>query len=228
MLIQDLHFVTSLAWEPPGRACLVRATWVALARDRLWGRLLRILPCLLALPGDLKVPGDTPCVFGLVLGIAWFGQVELDGSRHGFHFEFASSPDLRDAYACQSLICNRASASGVRRIPEQMNFDLLSDLDWRTREGRFLVAVRRDLTAHIGGKPNLVQRQLIERAARLTLYVELLDARSLAAGSMSDHDQKQYLAWSNSLVRLLKTLGIKGAGAAPVRSLSDIVGGGDA
>jgi hypothetical protein len=39
---------------------------------------------------------------------------------------------------------------------------------------------------------------------------------------MTDHDQRQYLAWSNALVRLLRDLGIKGA-AAPKVSLDDVV-----
>jgi hypothetical protein len=39
--------------------------------------------------------------------------------------------------------------------PERLNFDLLRDLDWRTREGKLLIAVRRELTAHVGGNPNL-------------------------------------------------------------------------
>jgi hypothetical protein len=85
---------------------------------------------------------------------------------------------------------------------------------------RFLTAVRKQLTAHVGGNPNFVQRQLIERGARLTLYVEMLDARSLKAGSMSDHDQKQYLAWSNSLVRVLRDLGIEAAAARSIPCIS--------
>jgi hypothetical protein len=70
--------------------------------------------------------------------------------------------------------------SRKRRGPHperELNFDLLSDLDWRTREGKFLIAVRKQLTAHVGGAPNHIQRQLIERASRLSLYVEMLDAR---------------------------------------------------
>jgi hypothetical protein len=45
---------------------------------------------------------------------------------------------------------------------------------------------------------------------------------------MSDHDQRLYLSWSNALVKCLRGLGIKGEAPAPVRSLSDIVGGSDA
>jgi hypothetical protein len=116
-----------------------------------------------------------------------------------------------------------------RRSPHpesQLNFDLLSDLDWRTREGKFLMAVRKQYAAHVGGNPNSVQKALIERAARLSLYVEMLDARSLAAGSMSDHDQRLYLSWSNALVKCLRGLGIRGEATPPAKvSLDDYVKG---
>ena len=71
---------------------------------------------------------------------------------------------------------------------------LLEGIDWRTREGQVLIAARAELTAHVGGNPNNVQKALIERAARLTLYIELMDARALAAGTMSERDSRQYLA----------------------------------
>jgi hypothetical protein len=50
-------------------------------------------------------------------------------------------------------------------------------MDWRSREGKVLIDARAQLTAHVGGNPNNVQKALIERAARLTLYVELMDAK---------------------------------------------------
>ena len=50
-------------------------------------------------------------------------------------------------------------------------------MDWRSREGQVLIAARAELTAHVGGNPSNVQKALIERAARLTLYIEMMDAR---------------------------------------------------
>jgi hypothetical protein len=76
-----------------------------------------------------------------------------------------------------------------------------------------LIAARAELTAHVGGNPNNVQKALIERAARLTLYVEMMDARALAAGTMSERDSRQYLAWSNALRLCLRDLGVKAAPA---------------
>jgi hypothetical protein len=51
---------------------------------------------------------------------------------------------------------------------------------------------------------------LIERAAWLTLHVAQLDAKATATGGMTDHAARQYLAWSNSLTRTLRELGLKG------------------
>lgn len=56
----------------------------------------------------------------------------------------------------------------------------LHPLDWRTREGKLLAAARAELIAHVGGHPNNVQKALIERAARLTLYIELMDRDAVA------------------------------------------------
>jgi hypothetical protein len=35
-----------------------------------------------------------------------------------------------------------------------------------------------------------VQKALIERAARLTLYIELMDAKALEAGTMTERDSR--------------------------------------
>ena len=84
----------------------------------------------------------------------------------------------------------------------------LSNLDGRTREAKLLRRVRSELTAHVGGKPSATQRMLIERAATLALHVETLDRKVLQGGVMSEHDSRTYLAWSNSLTRTLRELGL--------------------
>ena len=72
--------------------------------------------------------------------------------------------------------------------------------------------VRAELTAHVGGNPSATQRALIERAAALTLHLTLLDAKLLrTGGAMTGHDSRQYLAWSNSLTRTLRELGLREA-----------------
>ena len=55
------------------------------------------------------------------------------------------------------------------------------------------------------------QRVLIERAARLMLYIEIMDRETLEAGTMSERNSRQYLAWTNSLRLTLRDLGLKAA-----------------
>jgi hypothetical protein len=74
-----------------------------------------------------------------------------------------------------------------------------SKLDRRTREAKLLVATRAELTAHVGGNPNPVQRALIERAARLTVYIKAMDHEALESGTMSERNSRQYLAWVGAL-----------------------------
>lgn len=91
-----------------------------------------------------------------------------------------------------------------------------------SKEGRFLRAVERELTQHIGGSPSAAQRMLISRAARLALQLEMMDEAALAAGgAMSEGNSRRYLAWSNTLSRTLRELGLKGV-AAKAPSLADI------
>ena len=46
------------------------------------------------------------------------------------------------------------------------------------------------------------------------VYIEVMDRETLEAGTMSERNSRQYLAWSNSLRLTLRDLGVK---AAPVR-----------
>ena len=49
----------------------------------------------------------------------------------------------------------------------------------------------------------------------------MMDARALEAGTMSERDSRQYLAWSNALRLCLRDLGVK---AAPAEKLPDLDG----
>jgi hypothetical protein len=94
-------------------------------------------------------------------------------------------------------------------------------IDGRSREGRFLRAYERQLTEHCGGAPSVVQRQLIARAARIALHLELMDERSLAGDHVfTQHDHTHYVSWSNSLARMLARLGLQPA-AAPQPTLAE-------
>ena len=83
-----------------------------------------------------------------------------------------------------------------------------------------MAGVRADLTEHVGGRPSATQRMLIERAAWLTIHVAQLDAKGVGPG-LTEHDHRQYLAWSNTLTRTLRTLGLEGA-SPPADTLDDM------
>jgi hypothetical protein len=89
--------------------------------------------------------------------------------------------------------------------------ETLSKRDGRTREARFLDSIRASLVGHLGGRPSATQSLLIQRAAQLTLRIDLLDRKMAENHELTDHDARTYLAWTASLSRLLRALGMKGA-----------------
>ena len=101
--------------------------------------------------------------------------------------------------------------------------DSLAKISGRTREGRIVRGVRADLIAHVGGRPSATQRVLIERAAMLTLRIACMDAKQ-TNGVLSEKDGREYLAWTNTLTRLMRQLGMKGAAERP-RSLAEHIAG---
>lgn len=91
----------------------------------------------------------------------------------------------------------------------------LAKLDHRTREARFMKERRAELLAHVGGSPSAVQRMLIERACWLSLQVAMLDMKQAEGRDFTPHDVDQYLAWTGSLTRLLRNLGLQGVAQRP-------------
>jgi hypothetical protein len=75
--------------------------------------------------------------------------------------------------------------------------------------------VVRDLTRQIGGRPTPAQEMLIGRIGWLSVHLARIDARALAAGEMSDHSRREYLAWSNTMTRTLAILGFQAAPPPP-------------
>lgn len=94
----------------------------------------------------------------------------------------------------------------------------LAKLDRRTREARLMQNVREDLLRHLGGHASAVEAMLIERAAVLSLRVAMFDQQILEGG-LSERNQREYLAISNTLTRLLRQLGMKGPAEAPGEAL---------
>ena len=80
---------------------------------------------------------------------------------------------------------------------------------------------RPHMLAKIDGRTSHVQRVLIERGARLMLYIEIMDRETLEAGTMSERNSRQCLAWTNSLRLTLGDLGLKAAPDVVPPSLSD-------
>ena len=85
---------------------------------------------------------------------------------------------------------------------------MLAKLDRRTKEARLLEAARASFTRHVGGAPNDIQRVLIERASRLMVYIETMDAQALVVGTMTERNSRQYLAWVNALRLCLREIGL--------------------
>jgi hypothetical protein len=85
----------------------------------------------------------------------------------------------------------------------------------RTREGELYRRVCRDLRKHLAGRPSPAQEMLIGRIAWLQVHLSRLDMKALETEEMSEHAGKQYLAWANSLSKMLRALGLAAAPAPP-------------
>jgi hypothetical protein len=104
----------------------------------------------------------------------------------------------------------------------------------RTREARLFRDLRIELVNHVGGHPTAAERALIDRIAMLQTHLARMDERMFETGELSDHASRQYLAWANSVSRMLQALGLKEAVARKataedaMRELRDRYGVGEA
>jgi hypothetical protein len=96
-------------------------------------------------------------------------------------------------------------------------------MDGRSREAQYMKARRAELTAHVGGSPNVVQRLLIERAVWLSIKLELLNEKMVDGEVFKPRDHNHYLAWSNGLTRTLAALGVNSASTLKGKTLTDIL-----
>jgi hypothetical protein len=96
----------------------------------------------------------------------------------------------------------------------------LALIDGRRAEARRMKEIRSELTRHLGGTPSVTQRMMIDRVAMLTLRMELMDANALQTGNFTENDARVYLAWNNTVSKMLRHLGLKET-AAPPRTLAD-------
>jgi hypothetical protein len=114
----------------------------------------------------------------------------------------------------------------TRRRPHRLgpysSVGALAGLDGRTWEYLYIKKCRRELEEHIGGTPNTVQRELIERASWLMLRLSMMDRRLAQDGGkrFTNNDGTQYVAWSSGLSRILVLLDItRGKGGTRPRFL---------
>jgi hypothetical protein len=115
-------------------------------------------------------------------------------------------------YALQNGAPYPMKTRGLRSNSRPRRF---ASIDRRTAEGRLFDQFRSELIEHIGSTPNVVQSAMIERCAWVRLRIALMDEKMLTGG-MTDQDSAVYLAWSNTLRRLLVALGVQSPPAPQV------------
>ncbi|MGH2506093.1 MAG: hypothetical protein ACRDHZ_01520 [Ktedonobacteraceae bacterium] len=81
-------------------------------------------------------------------------------------------------------------------------------VDGRSHEGRFLRAARHALIRQLGGNVTPAQATMVERIAWLQLRCSMLDEK-IVSGNFTEHDSRQYLAWSNTLRKTLVALNLE-------------------
>jgi hypothetical protein len=118
----------------------------------------------------------------------------------------------------------RRYTAEMPRIGPHSRPDKLQIVDGRRAEAQLMHRVRAELIQHLGGKPSATQRILIDRAAALSLRLHLMDREAARSGEMSERNGRQYLAWSNSLTRIMSQIGLEGT-AEREQSLTEYLAG---
>lgn len=87
-------------------------------------------------------------------------------------------------------------------------------VDGRSAEGRYIRDLEAQLTAHIGGAPNIALKLLIDRIVKTSMQIDALDAK-LASGNWTDTDARTHGGLVNRQRLLLRELGFKGVAEKP-------------
>jgi hypothetical protein len=87
-----------------------------------------------------------------------------------------------------------------------------SDIDGRSREGKFIRRIEFELVEQLGGNPSFSQMLAVRRIARLMLQAELYD-RKMSSGNWTPHDSRTAAGINNAVLRALKDLGLKAKAA---------------
>ena len=126
-----------------------------------------------------------------------------------------------DAMQCGEPPSAKPSRTPAKPRLRQKRGALLVIPSAREAEGRRLLEFRAALIEHVGGRPSAAQLAVIDRLVMLQRHLTHYDRRGLGP-DFSDIGTRRYLAWSNSFIRTLQTLGLQPAAAAPAGpTLSD-------
>jgi hypothetical protein len=91
---------------------------------------------------------------------------------------------------------------------------IADNIDGRSTLGRFCRDLEAQLIAHVGGKPSIAQRLLIQRIIRGTVQLEAFDEKMLG-GNWTDQDARNYHGLINRHRLLLREIGLEAAAAKP-------------
>lgn len=125
----------------------------------------------------------------------------------------AKKGDVVDFVTCESpKIENESSkTSQIQRFKPAKHglFAIFNEakLDGRTRLGKTVRFLRKELTKHCGGNPSISERILIDRIIQKTIKCHLYEMGLL--GNPGQGAKDHYLALANSLRHDLQALGIK-------------------
>ena len=87
----------------------------------------------------------------------------------------------------------------------------VSDVNGRTREGRFLRQIEKELIGQLGRDPSFGERLLVRRISRGMLQLELFDQKLSTEGEFTAHDARAFGALGNQVRLGLRELGLKPA-----------------
>jgi len=85
----------------------------------------------------------------------------------------------------------------------------LGDVNGRTREGRFLRQIEKELVGQLGREPTFGERLLVRRISRGMLQLELFDQKLSTEGQFTAHDARAFGALGNQVRLGLRELGLK-------------------
>jgi hypothetical protein len=118
------------------------------------------------------------------------------------HLKYCAMTDAQPASSTDARPPHRTRRTDAARLP----------LRWaaksRTREGELYRRVARQLRAHVG-RPSAAEELLISRIAWLSVHMAHIDEVALRDGGLSQHATREYLAWANSLAKMIAKLGLR-------------------